>query len=652
MNNKMKKLKTKLLTIFLAGATVFPMTSFAETIDNNKMRYSTHEFASPSSYNILGYPLGSTLYKTTYGNGNVGGGYQTYLNTGSGGNKALDSFPTNGGAKIIDGLQITQTLSFISGGNYVKVEYKVKNTNSTSKTFSLGSCADIQIGSNDSAPIAKLSGDRGFTMKDGNAQFVFLGKGAYGVTDVDTFWFGRYSDRVTNLFNNTSTSSISSIDSGMAYSWKNRTISSGETQIYSVAFGIGQLNDPPTIEINTSLASQYYAGETVTISGKVNDVNSGDVVTVKYAIDNGTEYSVPGTYTPNGVAKPFSNINFEIPKTLSEGKHELKIWAVDNNGNMSNPKTVTFNVVRDSIAPTIAEIIKNKNIISLKPSTDDLSGVLMQMYSLNGEEWKMWTKDINTNDLEDGYYIMKSISIDNAGNISAEDSISFVTAFNAEVSVEIASKTFGKEDIDNAYEKVNKLPESIEKEELMNEISVLKEERYVFDRLIDIQVKLQDVNLIQEEYEVIIEELGELGDKINQLPNSSDNKYLLKSKYEGINKANQEEQERVNSNNTRIEYIVRLAQGHLREPYISQAKQLVNDLEVGELKKEMLKEITKLDLLLKTDSDQVIKNIERLIGLAEKYKREPYFTNAKQEINKLKDEDNKTKYFDKLLAIK
>lgn len=50
------------------------------------------------------------------------------------------------------------------------------------------------------------------------------------------------------MWNTSYTYDGSNTDSGMAYSWKNRSIGPGETQKYSVIIGVGELNTPPTIK--------------------------------------------------------------------------------------------------------------------------------------------------------------------------------------------------------------------------------------------------------------------------------------------------------------------------------------------------------------------------------------------------------------------
>lgn len=285
----------------------------------------------------------------------------------------------------LNGVSVQTKLSYISNGNYVKISFEATNTSGSAKTIGIATYADIQIANNDYAPITNLSGNRGFTMTDGTKYtFTFLGRNSYGVTDVDTYWFGQYQIREENKWNNSQTFDYGSEserkgDSGMAFSWKNRTIQNGEKLIFSVAIGIGTLNTPPTIRVTSQLKNSYYQGEVVDVQGYVNDVDNGDIVTVKYAIDGGEEMVIANNLRPNGSEKYF-HTSFTIPNNISNGQHFFQVWAADNCGNMSVPVTVYFNVNKDVTAPTGTHSINptnwtNGDVTITLNTTDDMSGV-------------------------------------------------------------------------------------------------------------------------------------------------------------------------------------------------------------------------------------------------------------------------------------
>jgi len=84
-------------------------------------------------------------------------------------------------------------------GEYARVVYSVTNIDAVPHTYSLGSNGDLQIGDNDSAPIALLRDRDGnpfglemasSAVADEAATLQFLFRGRSGVTDIDGYRFG------------------------------------------------------------------------------------------------------------------------------------------------------------------------------------------------------------------------------------------------------------------------------------------------------------------------------------------------------------------------------------------------------------------------------------------------------------------------------
>lgn len=199
-----------------------------------------------SNFDIIGF-FYDGWKQTTYSNY----GFRTDYKVGDG---ELRSISATGTPDTLGdtGLTMDVDLAFVSDGRALQVRYTIENTGNESANISFGSHADIQIGRDDYAPISifddslAVPENRGFKMVsriDNNqyneyAQFNFFGKRSVGVTDVDTFWYGGYSSRYENLLNQVMYTSYSG-DSGMAFSWQNRIIGSGVSQVYTVVIGIG-----------------------------------------------------------------------------------------------------------------------------------------------------------------------------------------------------------------------------------------------------------------------------------------------------------------------------------------------------------------------------------------------------------------------------
>lgn len=234
-------------------------------------------------FNVKGVSNGSPSIKTTYG-GNDGNGYEVDVVVDGVRTNGLD-YTTNGQTVTANNIQFTQTLSIVNDDAYVKVSYTVTNPTIVSHTISLGNWTDVQIGGNDSAPIAPTStGARMYESAGGN-QFNMICQNAYGVTDVDTLWFGVYTQASTNVFSGTKTQSMPTCDSGIAIGWMNRVIPAGESRTFSYLLGVGESAEPP--QISGSINAVVHP-QTVDVSAQVKDaVNRTD--RLYYVLDRDTE---------------------------------------------------------------------------------------------------------------------------------------------------------------------------------------------------------------------------------------------------------------------------------------------------------------------------------------------------------------------------
>ncbi len=175
-----------------------------------------------TNFNILGNGT-----QTTYNNI----GYSTVFRV----NETDTSI--RGGVGSSNGINFNTKIEPLWDGNYLKISYTIKNADTTPKTIGIATHADIMINKDDTATITDMNG-RGFTMTDGTYNYKVFLRSMENVVDVDTYWFGRYSDRMKNLWSNSNINELRGIDSGMAFSWKDRTIKPEETQVYSFIIGL------------------------------------------------------------------------------------------------------------------------------------------------------------------------------------------------------------------------------------------------------------------------------------------------------------------------------------------------------------------------------------------------------------------------------
>ena len=222
-------------------------SSFAQSGDNGKVGFNI----GYNGFNVYGRDSYGSEIRTTYGNG----GYKTLMDV-NGSQVYFGSFSYGQRYTAND---VTGYVAAELAGSSVLVKYTVINNSGSSKTVKIGSSADVQIGSNDSAPVS-MSGN-GITMADGSNRFYVVPAGA----DFTTRWYGGYYGAYSNIFNNLGDSNTYSGDSGCAWSW---TLQLGayETKTVTAVLAAGQVTTY-TINYDGNGADSGYMGPSTVISG-------------------------------------------------------------------------------------------------------------------------------------------------------------------------------------------------------------------------------------------------------------------------------------------------------------------------------------------------------------------------------------------------
>ncbi|SCJ92601.1 Uncharacterised protein [uncultured Eubacterium sp.] len=272
---------------------------------------------------------------------------------------------------------VTAEASFINDGRYVKLSYTVTAKDSAITDGKLAVHADVQIGNNDGAAVEAIQdADEkviGLKMVDDNAnesnstynaQFNLYFANAGGVTPVDTYWFGNYSDRSGNCFDQltegTKSSSgtysktggiftkLSGTDSGMAFSWQNINLNAGESKTYSVILGVGEKSDPPAWEtddgdvspISLTLAADQQ-DLSVNVAAKITHVD-GVTASLYYDVSGGEAVKL-GDFIPGKEKDSISEV-LDL-SNLAAGSYDLHFWVVNSSGAASSAvtKTITIN---------------------------------------------------------------------------------------------------------------------------------------------------------------------------------------------------------------------------------------------------------------------------------------------------------------------
>lgn len=278
------------------------------------------------------------------------------------------------------GLDLTITSAFISGEKYLQVTYTLKNkTSADIPNVSLGVGADIKIGVDDLANIyrtptgfrlahsGRVPGSLGYGM-----QFSLACTNAPGVTNVDTMWFGHYRGYTNNLFESATGNELVGIDSGLAFSWKNRTVpANGELKL-SVLFTVGEMAKPidkfeVTIETNTV---DVEAKVTDTIIGAKDmlyyKVNDGEEIPLNYTFATGNEETILAKMDPNLFTAP--------------GDYIIELWVMNDKGSLSETKIIHLRIDDPPPIHTFEVTIETDGLDVTAKVTDSVVGAEDTLY--------------------------------------------------------------------------------------------------------------------------------------------------------------------------------------------------------------------------------------------------------------------------------
>lgn len=280
---------------------------------------------------------GGYYYSSTYSDR----GYKVAMQVGSNSAISVDCLngTTNNG--------VTFLASVEQQGELARICYSLTNSNEEDVVVSLGTHADVMIGSNDRAPISRridtFEQTYGLTMKDGNgAQLcVLFGSGLAGVTAVSDFWFGYYgtNSSASAMVGNYSGSSNymvenGSYDSGMGWCWKERTIAAGSTVIFSYLIGVGEVNLEPksSFEVTPDDAEGWNDLSNIhvlTLEGSY-ESPAGLDGKIEYAVEDSEEWTALTEMLPSG-----STFTGEVRALFDPTKatHVIHFRTVDNVGN-------------------------------------------------------------------------------------------------------------------------------------------------------------------------------------------------------------------------------------------------------------------------------------------------------------------------------
>lgn len=181
--------------------------------------------------------------------------------------------------------------------------------------------------------------------------------------------------------------------------------------------GASFLNIPPTIVVNSSISNgqKMNPGDTITVSGYVNDEDKKGEISTYYSFDKEEPHLI-STNPQTG-----DNINFSkdilIPENLGYGEHTLYVYAKDSENGESKKGEIKF-FIKDSKKPIVSHTLSNadftKGTVNINLTAIDKESGIKRIKLPDGN----YTTDANTSFQisENGRY--NFLVEDNEGNIT------------------------------------------------------------------------------------------------------------------------------------------------------------------------------------------------------------------------------------------
>ncbi len=347
----------KKLTLVALSVMMAQLPSFGQTKEKSpkKVIARSVRYDVPSGYQRLGTTdlfyrqssesidfigrYNSQYYSSTYSDG----GYKLAIKVGS-------NYPMT--VDCVNGTSIESVfcnVSVVQQGDLGRVIYTVTNSSDSAVNVSLGTHADVMIGSNDSAPISRridtIGNTYGLTMKDGGGTqlCVLFGSGLVGVNAVSDYWFGYYylnSDPSAMVGNYSSGENFmeenGSYDSGMGWCWKDRTIPANSSVDFSYLIGVGEVNLEPNSSFEVTPDdpegwNDLSRPHRLTLEGEY-ESPAGQNGKIEYAVEDSEEWTALTDELESGcsfTATLVAMFNPELPT------HTIRFRTVDAVGNTS-----------------------------------------------------------------------------------------------------------------------------------------------------------------------------------------------------------------------------------------------------------------------------------------------------------------------------
>jgi hypothetical protein len=266
--------------------------------------------------------------------------------------------------------------------NAIVLSFLAKNSRDTLATVDIGIRAEISLDTSfyyqgysaSNAPIRVIDGGHGFAFSSPEDIVTFITTDYPLVDNTSTYWFGQYPYGDTSyMWTQTSDSAYSGGYTGMAFSWKGVIVPGGGSVTRTCIVRSGPYESSHVILLLAfpSPASVHYL-DTITILGIAWAVPppTGTSVRLLLVIDENKSglTDVGGLFV---LGEQFAFAFNPADHSLQPGMHTLDFYAVDSDGDVSEPQSVTITLTNIPVpTPELPVLVIPTTV---PPATNDLT---------------------------------------------------------------------------------------------------------------------------------------------------------------------------------------------------------------------------------------------------------------------------------------
>jgi hypothetical protein len=239
----------------------------------------------------------------------------------------------------------------------IVLRYATTNPTAVSKTVTIGVAWDAKFNSDESPPFATLPAWSGFVMgPDSDYRLTFVCRHSPHVTDVDSYWYGSAGARTSHYWTQISSTYLSGIDSGLAFSWYNRTLLPGESKNFSVLLVSRDLtNTSLVLNLSGTVIPPYQSFDAaITVIGQVT-YEGGALVTLT-VIARFSDSTAADTVTVASHLRSGDSFNQSILLPCRPQSSQISFFAVSEDGEVSEPIVFDTTVVCPTPSPTLTPL--------------------------------------------------------------------------------------------------------------------------------------------------------------------------------------------------------------------------------------------------------------------------------------------------------